>query len=240
MAHLPFFYQETALQNGTILSLNEETAKHIVQVLRKKIGDQVIINNGKGDTAIVTLMDVAKKKCSVLINEVNHYPKPQFGLHLCVAFTKNTSRNEWLLEKACELGVMSIRPIISQRTEREKYREDRWQNILISAMMQSQQYYLPTLYPATKLEHIVIEHAATDQKLIAHCEADFERTTIATALQSQKNTVILIGPEGDFSPEEIQMSMQKGFKGITLCTQRLRTETAAMSVCAYFNLLNHA
>jgi 16S rRNA (uracil1498-N3)-methyltransferase len=240
MAHLPFFYQDTVLQKGASLSLNEETAKHVVQVLRKKIGDQVIINNGKGDTAVVTLMEVTKKKCSVLINEVNHYPQAQFGLHLCVAFTKNTSRNEWLLEKACELGVMSIRPIISQRTEREKYREDRWQNILISAMMQSQQYYLPRLYPATKLEQIFEEHTATEQKLIAHCEADFERTAITAALTAQKNTVMLIGPEGDFSPEEIQMSMQKGFKGIILCTQRLRTETAAMSVCAYFNLLNHA
>jgi 16S rRNA (uracil1498-N3)-methyltransferase len=239
MAHLPFFYQDTVLQKGASLSLNEETAKHIVQVLRKKIGDQVIINNGKGDSAFVTLTEVAKKKCSVYIDEVNHHPKPLFGLHLCVAFTKNTSRNEWLLEKACELGVMSIRPIISQRTEREKYREDRWQNILISAMMQSQQYYLPTLYPATKLEEIIEEHATTDQKIIAHCEADFERTAVAAAIQTQQNTVILIGPEGDFSPEEIQMSMQKGFKGIILCTQRLRTETAAMSVCAYFNLLNH-
>lgn len=240
MAHLPFFYQDTVLQKGASLSLNEETAKHVVQVLRKKIGDQIIINNGQGDSALVSLTDVAKKKCSVQISEVQHHPKPLFGLHLCVAFTKNTSRNEWLLEKACELGVMSITPIISQRTEREKYREDRWQNILISAMMQSQQYYLPSLHPASKLENILEAHSATDQKLIAHCEADFERTTIATAIQSQKNTVILIGPEGDFSPEEIQLSMQKGFKGISLCSQRLRTETAAMTVCAYFNLLNHA
>jgi 16S rRNA (uracil1498-N3)-methyltransferase len=106
-------------------------------------------------------------------------------------------------------------------------------------MLQSQQHYLPQLNEATKFTQILKTHENTEQKLIAHCEVDFERMPIASLIAPQQNTVILIGPEGDFSPDEINLAMQSHFKGTILCNQRLRTETAAMAVCAYFNLLNN-
>lgn len=239
MSGLAFFYHDCEFLSNSTLQLSEETAKHVVQVLRMKEGEQIQLNNGRGQSAEATIISAEKKRCSVQINQIHQYTKPEFGLHLCVAFTKNTSRNEWLLEKATELGVRSITPIISARTEREKYRIDRWQNILISAMLQSQQYFLPELKLATKLESIIKESENKSQKIIAHCEADFERKPISSLLSAKQNTIILIGPEGDFSSDEINLAMQHDFKGIVLCEQRLRTETAAMAVCAYFNLLNN-
>ncbi|MDI9319264.1 MAG: RsmE family RNA methyltransferase [Phycisphaerales bacterium] len=239
MASLPFFYQDTKLEKGAILHLSDDTAKHIVQVLRKRESEQIIVNNGRGDSAVAILSTVDKKKCIVKIQEITQHQPPLMGLHLCVGFTKNTSRNEWLLEKATELGVRSITPIQASRTEKEKHRVDRWQNIMISAMLQSQQYFLPELKTASKLDDIFKAHTATPQKLIAHCASELERSTIARAMVARQETLFLIGPEGDFTVEEINLCLQKGFKAISLCAQRLRTETAAMAVCAYFNLLNH-
>jgi 16S rRNA (uracil1498-N3)-methyltransferase len=239
MANLPFFYHGGDFINNSPMQLSDESSKHIVQVLRMKEGEQIFLNNGNGYSALATIISAEKKKCSVQIEQVQHLNKPPHGLHLCVAFTKNTSRNEWLLEKATELGVSSITPIISARTEREKYRTDRWQNILVAAMLQSQQYYLPELKAATKLELIIKEHQSTTQKLIAHCEGSFERKPISELIQPDNNTVILIGPEGDFSPEEIQLCYDNNFSGTIFCSQRLRTETAAMAICAYYNLLNN-
>lgn len=239
MANLPFFYQDADLKSGTTLALTEETAKHIVQVLRKKEGDRFILNNGNGLSAESTIVSADKKRCTVHLDTVSEHQKPAFGLHLCVAFTKNASRNEWLLEKATELGVRSITPLISARTEREKFRTDRARNILISAMMQSQQYFLPELNEPSTMVQILANHKETNQKYIAHCDNNFERQAINEILKPKKDTVILIGPEGDFTPEEIEQFTQNGFAGITLCEQRLRTETAAMAVCAYFNLMNH-
>lgn len=239
MSSLAFFYHQCTFSNNASLLLSEESSKHIVQVLRMKEGEQIRLNNGEGQSAEATIINADKKKCIVQINQVHQFSKPIYGLHLCVAFTKNASRNEWLLEKATELGVSSITPIISTRTEREKFRIDRWQNILISAMLQSQQYFLPQLNEATKFSQILKTHENTERKLIAHCEADFERAPIATLISVKQNTVILIGPEGDFSPDEINLAMQSNFKGTILCEQRLRTETAAMAVCAYYNLLNN-
>lgn len=239
MANLPFFYQDILLQNEATIELSEETAKHIVQVLRKKTGEQIILNNGNGQSVVATILSADKKRCSVLLGQVAQYQKKDWGLHLCVAFTKNANRNEWLLEKATELGVQSITPIISARTEREKFRTDRALNILISAMLQSRQYFLPLLNTPATIGQILSGHKNTTQKLIAHCDSNFERTSINKVLNPQKDTVILIGPEGDFTPEEIELCARNSFEGITLCEQRLRTETAAMAVCAYFNLANN-
>lgn len=240
MAHLPFFFQEDALRDGAALELSEDTAKHVVQVLRKQEGDRIILSNGQGCSAEAEIIAIGKKRCSVQLGAVTVYSKPQFPLHLCIAFTKNASRNEWLLEKATELGVSSITPLISARTEREKFRTDRAQSILISAMLQSRQYFLPALHVPRPVEKVLEHYAHLEQKLIAHCDEQYTRETFSGMVQQGKESIVLIGPEGDFTEGEIAQAMEKGFKGISLCTQRLRTETAAMAVCAYFNLLNHA
>lgn len=240
MAHFPFFFQEDILRSGATLELSEETAKHVVQVLRKQEGDRIILSNGRGSSAEAEIVAAGKKRCSVQLGTVAEYNKPLFSLHLCIAFTKNASRNEWLLEKATELGVGSITPLISARTEREKFRADRAQSILISAMLQSRQYFLPALHTPASIEQILEQPVLPEQKLIAHCDEQYARQAFNAVVQPGRDTIVLIGPEGDFTAGEIGLATQKGFKGISLCTQRLRTETAAMAVCAYFNLLNHA
>lgn len=238
MSQLAFFFHDAPLIPGHTLSLQEDTVKHIVLVLRKKEGEQIGLCNGKGTIATCEIAATSKKNCTVtVLNARTTQPKSP-GLTLAVAFTKNASRNEWLLEKATELGVSTIYPLISERSEREKFREDRARNILISAMLQSQQSYLPELAQAADWETIVQRCDNIQVRLLAHCDPQFTRTPISKALPPGKDCLIFIGPEGDFSPEEINEMNEAGFTGVSLCNQRLRTETAAMAVCAYFNLSN--
>jgi 16S rRNA (uracil1498-N3)-methyltransferase len=201
-------------------------------------GEKLQLTDGKGTVADVTITDAGKKKCSVSIDSIIKHNPPATPLHLAIAFTKNTSRNEWLLEKATELGVSSIIPLSVTRSERERTKYDRWNGILISAMLQSQQYYLPHLSAALSINKL-IEKYDVPQKLVAHCISSVPRISIAKALHPRKETLILIGPEGDFTEEEVTLCEQNGFKGILLASQRLRTETAAMAVCAYFNSINN-
>lgn len=236
---LPLFFNDGELVPQSFLLLDDDTAKHIVQVLRMGIGERLMLTNGCGIAAEATITDATKKKCTVQITSITKHPQRTPKLHLAVAFTKNTARNEWLLEKATELGASSIIPIIATRTERERIRYDRWKNILIAAMMQSQQYHLPLLADATNLDEVIKNHKTIPLKLIAHCIAGREKTALATLMQGGKETIILIGPEGDFTESEINLCIDNGFAGIDLGKQRLRTETAAMAACAYFNLINY-
>jgi 16S rRNA (uracil1498-N3)-methyltransferase len=237
MSALPIFYQDAIFRPGADLPLDEDTARHIVQVLRMKEDESLELANGKGSSAACIIREAGKKKCTVRIESVQSIPLPQPVLHLGVALTKNASRNEWLLEKATEMGVRKIIPLLTTRTERERFRFDRLNNILISAMMQSQQYWLPELAAPQSLDQ-VLETGKSAQILIAHCMPEIERSPLHQLLRPGMDTLILIGPEGDFSKEEVTLAMQHGARGITLGTTRLRTETAAMSACAYFHLLN--
>lgn len=238
MASLPIFFHDAPLVAQTEVQLDEDTAKHVVQVLRMQPGEKIKLTDGKGHVAEVVITNTAKKKCTVLTGTVFNHPEPKTKLHLAVAFTKNTSRNEWLLEKATELGVSSIIPLITARTERERTRYDRWRSIIISAMLQSQQYHLPFLSDALSLKELTAKYNVP-QKLIAHCMDTKARQPIANLMAAKKETLILIGPEGDFTEEEVTLCEANGFAGISLATQRLRTETAAMAVCAYFNTINN-
>jgi len=239
MSALPLFFHEQAMHSGDMLSLPEDTARHIVQVLRMKEQDKLALTDGRGTRAEVVIVEAGKKKCVVRIDSVNKYAVTDYPLHLAMAFTKNTSRNEWLLEKATELGVHTITPLLTRRSEREKFRFERLQNILVSALLQSQQYYLPVLQEAMSLEALLHQTAKTPQRLIAHCKEEPVRKPIASIVRPKLPTLILIGPEGDFTDEEVALCHEAGLTGVSLCDQRLRTETAAMAVCAYFNLLNH-
>jgi 16S rRNA (uracil1498-N3)-methyltransferase len=240
MASLPRFYYKGALIQGNEISLDEDTVRHVIQVLRMQPGGSLELTNGEGYVASCIIARVEKKKCSVVAEQVHFYKEPSPALHLAVAFTKNSSRNEWLLEKATELGVRSIIPLMATRTEREKIRYDRWQNILVSALLQSQQHYLPHLPEAVSLEKVLQQYAAIPQKYIGHCIEGHKRISLAEMLKPALDTLILIGPEGDFTPEEVNLCTAQGFTGMSIGAQRLRTETAAISVCAYFNILNRS
>lgn len=225
------------MTKGAELWLEEDTAKHVVQVLRMENGEQLRLTDGAGTLATATISNAQKKKCSVTLNEVQKFEPAATPFHLCVAFTKNTSRNEWLLEKATELGVTTIVPLIAARSERERFRHDRWQNILVSAMLQSQQYYLPELAEPAELPAVLKRFEAVKQKFIAHCISEEERTSISGSMAPHKETLIFIGPEGDFTSEEVALCMAQGCRPIVMGANRLRTETAAMAACAYFNMI---
>ncbi len=233
------FFHDGILTAGTELALHEDTAKHIVQVLRMQPGDIIGLTNGKGYHAEAVINKVQKKHCSVMLNEVHIHERNQVSLHLAVAFTKNSARNEWILEKVTELGVTTIIPLQTTRSEREKFRYDRWHNILVAAIIQSQQYYLPELRELTPVDKLADEMNNIGQKLVAHCMDGGQRQPISTAVQKDKETLLLIGPEGDFTDEEVKALISKGFSGISMGTNRLRTETAAVTACAFFNMVNH-
>lgn len=218
--------------------LDESTARHVVQVLRMKVGEELLLTDGQGAQAVAEIKEAGKKSCSVRVLQVRQTPPRAAALHLCIAFTKNASRNEWLLEKATEMGVASITPLITARGEKTHPKPERWRTILISAMLQSQQTFLPTLTAPQTLEAALRIHDATAQKFFAHCVDGLPRAPLAEALLKGQNTAIFIGPEGDFNPTEISLAEAAGCSAVSLGHTRLRTETAALAACALFHLVN--
>ncbi|HRO42309.1 MAG TPA: RsmE family RNA methyltransferase [Flavipsychrobacter sp.] len=237
---LPMFFYTGDFAQADELKLEEDIARHVVQVLRMQPDEQLELCNGKGKSATAIITKAEKKNLVVRIEQIQVHSPRTPNLNLGVAFTKNSSRNEWLLEKATELGAANIIPIMAARTEREKIRYDRWLNIMKAALIQSQQYHLPELLEASSLKEILQRFNGVEQKLIGHCNDTLSRFPIKEVMQKQKDTLALIGPEGDFTLEEVKLCEAHGFAGMSLVSQRLRTETAAMAVCAYFNLINHS
>jgi 16S rRNA (uracil1498-N3)-methyltransferase len=220
---LPFFH--IADINSRSLILDEDTSKHITQVLRMKVGEQLLLTNGKGIKAIAEIIDDHRKKCEVKILSTEEEKQLSPKIVISISLIKNTSRFEWFLEKATEIGVNEIIPLICERTEKEKFRHDRLQQILISAMLQSQQCWLPILHQPTPFDE-VIQQIKFDRKFIAHCLP--EQKQQLSALITSHSSLILIGPEGDFTPQEIETALQHHFQPVALGNTRLRTETAGI------------
>lgn len=235
---LPLFFHEGALVEGSAVPLGEETARHLVQVLRKGTGAPFALTDGAGTQAEAILESVGKKVATARIVRCALQPQPGPGLHLAVAFTKAPARNEWLLEKATELGVRSIRPVLAHRSERERFKPERWRSILISALLQSGQVWLPVLEEPQPFGQVLRDLAGVPQRFIAHCDAGTARVPFSGSATAGEDAAILIGPEGDFTPDEVGAARQAGFQAVTLGAARLRTETAAMTAAAYFRLLN--
>jgi 16S rRNA (uracil1498-N3)-methyltransferase len=240
MSNLPRFFYPGSMAENSIVTLDSDTAKHIWQVLRMKEDDEILLIDGKGTIAEGQIHIAERHKCTVAIQKVSSLPREGNILHLCVGFTKNNSRNEWLLEKATELGVGSITPITTSRSEKTHIRTDRWEKILQSAILQSQQNYLPQLNPSMTLTNVLKHFNNTPGKLIAHCNSEKKRTTISEMLKHVGETVLLIGPEGDFTSDEVTLCEEGGFKAVSLGAQRLRTETAAIAAAAFFNMMSDA
>ena len=238
MSQLPRFFYNGELAENNIVSLDGDTAKHIWQVLRMEADDQVILTDGKGVSAKGTILLAERHKCNVAVEKVSFHERTGSLLHLCVGFTKNNSRNEWLLEKATELGVATITPVFAFRSEKTHVRDERWNRILQSAILQSQQYYLPILAEITPLHMVLEQYKNIPQKFIAHCITDKEKASLSEKLKPQVETIFLIGPEGDFTQEEVNLCMESGYSPVSLGGQRLRTETAAITAAAYFNIVN--
>lgn len=235
---LPFFYHPFQNNAGSELVLGEDSSRHIVQVLRMQPGEKLLLTNGLGSRLTVQLADAHKKHCRVIIESEVLDPPAERKLTLAVGMLKNASRLEWLLEKATEMGVAGIIPLDTERTIREKFRYDRMQSILISAMLQSQQSWLPRLWEPVSFKHIwqLEEIVQLKSRFIAHCAEGEKSSWFQQSANANGHCLLLIGPEGDFSEKEIEDSIAAGAQPVSLGQNRLRTETAAMAAVAAFYL----
>ncbi len=232
---MQLFFNPDITETTDQFSFSKEESKHITKVLRKKEDDVLNITNGKGwlFKAEITIANI--KKCVATIVDKEIQSKHNYKLHLAVAPTKMNDRYEWFLEKATEIGINSITPIICDHSERKVIKQERFEKILQSAMKQSLNCYLPKLNQAIKFNDF-IKQDFEGQLFIAHCDGDPElvsgiRKSLKTELQPNQDITILIGPEGDFSVKEIDFALQQNFIPVTLGETRLRTETAAIVAC---------
>ncbi|WP_178985531.1 16S rRNA (uracil(1498)-N(3))-methyltransferase [Winogradskyella helgolandensis] len=233
---MQLFYNPNISENDTNFSFDKDESRHIAKVLRKTIGDTLHITNGNGwlFTAEITLAD--QKHCTVAITSKSLQPKRGYNLHLAVAPTKMNDRYEWFLEKATEIGIETITPIICDHSERKVVKTERFEKIIQSAMKQSLQCYLPKLNTPIAFKDFMNQDF-TDQIFIAHCE-ETDKKSLKSQLKLASDCTILIGPEGDFSVKEIEMALQHQFIPVTLGETRLRTETAAIAACHSVAFLN--
>ena len=232
---MQLFFTEDIESN--ICALSEEESKHCVRVLRMGAGDELSLTDGKGTLCRCRIIDPHPKSCTVeVVERIHDYGQRPFSLHIAVAPTKNTARMEWFVEKAVEMGVEEIVPIVCDHSERCVLKRERMEKIVVSAMKQSLKALQPTFSNLTPVRE-VIEMPFDGQKFIAYCDGD-NRTPLHSAYTPGSNALILIGPEGDFSREEVELALAKSFIPVTLGECRLRTETAALAATAFFNLIN--
>ncbi|HNK28800.1 MAG TPA: RsmE family RNA methyltransferase [Ferruginibacter sp.] len=224
---LPFFYKEDIAAGAEQVILDEDTSKHIVQVLRMQNGEQLQLTDGKGNLFTCVITDNNRKRCALKTMHQSRMPDAGSRISIAISLLKNTSRFEWFLEKATEIGVSEIIPLVCSRTEKTAFKYDRMKSILVSAMLQSQQCWLPRLHEPAKFSELV-PAALQQQKLIAHCEETGEKKQLSTLQPFSASTIILIGPEGDFTPEEVQLALENNFSAVALGNTRLRTETAGV------------
>lgn len=225
---LPIFYEEVLPANGSF-TLTEVTSRHIVQVLRMKPGSRILLTNGNGQTHLSELTHIDKREAVVHILSSTYIPKVPSELTIAISLTKNKSRFEWFLEKVTEIGVQRIIPLISDRSEMESFRYERVHGILISAMLQSQQAWLPALVQPIKFAELITTSEQAN-KFIAHCLEEVRRP-LAEEVMLPGDKIILIGPEGDFTGEEVAHAIEHNFLPVSLGANRLRTETAGMAAC---------
>ncbi len=227
---LPYFYMDTINGSDALISLEEDTSRHIVQVLRMEVGEKLQLTDGKGNLYTAEIVQVHKKTTSVKILYGDYNPPSQPRISIALSLIKNVTRFEWFLEKVTEIGINDIIPLICERTEKHHFRLDRMKGILISAMVQSQQSWLPKLSEPISL-FTKISRLDSQQKFIAHCQ-ESDKRSLKDVVNKETDAFILIGPEGDFTPNEINLALQQNFLPVTLGNTRLRTETAGVVAAA--------
>lgn len=227
------------LEARSLYTLNEEESRHCNKVLRLSVGDTVFLVDGRGGLYEAVIQSETKRNVTLAITKTTkEYQKRNHHLHIAVAPTKNIDRLEWFLEKATEIGIDEITPIICERSERKIVKEDRLQKVITSAVKQSLQAYHPVLNAAITFEQLLKQENTGASKLIAHCIDDAQRQYLKDLIQPHGHYLILIGPEGDFSPQEISSALEEQFLPVTLGNTRLRTETAALAACFEINYIN--
>lgn len=230
-------FYATDIQSN-IITLDENDSKHAIRVLRLEIGSILNVVDGVGNLYDCEILDAHPKKCTLTVLKKDFQVNPFASISIAVAPTKNNNRYEWFLEKATEIGVGSILPIITKNSERRVIKEERMEKVLVAAMKQSLKRYLPDLKPAESLKSVIGQYAEKDSNLlIAHCYEDIPKKKLEITITTGKPTLLLIGPEGDFSKDEVEFALQNGFQSVTLGDTRLRTETAAIVACVQLNMI---
>ena len=223
---------------GEYYTLDEQESKHCIKVLRLNDGDHIQLTDGKGNLFKAELISADKRRCEIRIVEtLKDFGKRDYRIHLAVAPTKNINRYEWFLEKATEIGIDDITPLFCQRSERKVVRNDRLEKVITSAMKQSIKAYHPVLHKPQSFKDF-IKNDLYGEKYIAYIE-EGDHPSLKSLYTPGKDAVVLIGPEGDFSPEEVQMAQDNGFITVSLGNSRLRTETAGVVACHTIALQNN-
>jgi len=229
---LQLFFTNIFIDESTLL-LSPEESKHCIRVLRHKNGDIINLIDGKGNFYEAEITDANPQKCVAQITrkKIPREPKP-YRLHLAISPTKNADRIEWMLEKCTELGVDEFSFIICKRTEKTGVKTDRFKKIAESAIKQSIQAMMPVINEAQTFKDFITQHTNTSSKYIAHCIEE-DKTGLKDAMLKVKS-LILIGPEGDFTEDEIKLAIENKFQPLSLGNSRLRTETAALYAAAAY------
>ncbi|PKD17185.1 16S rRNA methyltransferase [Salegentibacter salinarum] len=234
---MQLFYTPDIEKTDKQIVFPKDESRHIAKVLRKSAGDILKVTNGKGFLFTAEIITADSKQCLAEIIEVEAEKPKKHQLHLVVAPTKMNDRFEWFLEKATEIGIDEITPIICDHSERKTIKFNRYERVLQSAMKQSLHFSLPIINEVISFSEFITTETE-GQKFIAHCEDGMERFSLKNQAKPKENITILIGPEGDFSPEEIKSAIKNDWKPVSLGDSRLRTETAAIVACHTVALIN--
>ena len=222
--------------NGLEYIFNEEESKHAIRVLRMTEGEQLQLVDGKGNLFYARISDAHPKRCRILVENIEKdYNKRNYSLHIAISPLKNADRFEWFVEKSTEIGIDEITPLLCERTEKKGFNIERINRIVESAMKQSIKAFHPKINEPVKFNRFV-ETVTTDAKLIAFCEG--ERKLIQQVYSPAKAATILIGPEGDFTNDEVELAKVNGYVPVTLGASRLRTETAGVAACHSVYFMN--
>lgn len=223
---MQLFYNPELESGANTFTFDKEESRHIVKVLRKQNGDILFVTNGKGVLFECEITQNIETKCAVKMVKETVFAPRKSRLHIAIAPTKMNERLEWFLEKATEIGIEEITPIWCDRSERKQIKLDRLEKIVVAAMKQSGQYYMPKLNDAVSFKTVVSQEKST-LKTIGHCIEE-EKRLLKSIIEPETDICVMIGPEGDFSEKEVALALSLGFVPVSLGETRLRTETAGV------------
>ena len=230
------FYQPAV--EGGVLNLTPEESRHCIKVLRKRKGDRIDITDGRGHLYAARIVNSDSDKCTFEIESARFIPTSRYSIHIAVSPTKNADRMEWMTEKCVELGINELTFIHCQRTERKVLNTERIERVALSAMKQSQRVWLPVINGLKPFREFAEVDRPGFSKYIAHVDSSNPELLYQLA-KSNGHYLVLIGPEGDFSTDELEAATRAGFKSVSLGSARLRTETAGVAACHILNLINN-
>lgn len=233
---MQLFYNSELQSSDKHFYFDKNESRHIVKVLRKNIGDKLHITNGLGCIFEAEILTNNQNKCEVSIIKTTVIPAKEYSIHLAVAPTKMNDRYEWFLEKATEIGIDQITPIICARSERKIIKPERYEKIIQAAAKQSLRAHFPILNPAVHFTDF-IKNTTDKHRYIAHC-LEHNQPHLKDIITPKKSVLILIGPEGDFTIDEINLAQASDIESVNLGNARLRTETAAVVACHITELCN--